>query len=381
MHKVLIITNDLEIGGIQKSLIDFLEYLVNQNLEIDLLVWQKDGILKNKIPKTVNIIEVKYAKTSKNITQEKNIKKKIQYFLNYLQFNFFSRIIKKPWLYFPKIEQHYDEVVSYSQNGYPRFYAIDRVSANKKYLWFHHGSYNLTNAEYILDKKYYPKFDKIVTVSLSNKKMLAKYFPEHKDKIKVVPNIINIKEIIKNSNVEVSDFPKMNGKYNFVTVSRFSKEKGIDLAIEIAAELKTEGLQFKWYFIGSGDTFLEIKKMINQRSLQDVCILLGEKENPYPYMKLADLYVQTSYVESQSITIYEALVLKKLIVTINLPALNEALQNGKLGVLCKPEKMDFVAEIKNILNDSAAKTRLNESVKKNLVSNESAYDAINQLFI
>jgi len=380
MQKILIINNDLDIGGIQKSLINFLEYLINRGHEIDLVLWQKDGVLREKIPPSVNVIERGYVNTWLNIVEEKNFLKKIELFAVYLKFNFYSRIIKKPWLFYPKIKQHYNTAISYSQNGYPRFYAIDCVSADKKYLWYHHGSYDFTGLIYELDKKYYGKFNRLVTVSQANKQMLIEHFSEYSDKFFVVPNIINVNEIIINSNQKVTDFSSANEIFNFVTVSRFSKEKGIDLAVEIATELKKQGLKFKWYFIGDGDTFLETKKLIKRRGIEDVCILLGSKENPYPYMKLADLYIQTSYIESQSITIYEALVLKKIIVTTNLPVLNDALQNGELGVLCNPETKCFVQKIKKILYDKSAQNKLAEAVKKYVVCNNNTYQAIDELF-
>lgn len=380
MQKILIINNDLDIGGIQKSLIDFLKYLVSRGHEIDLVLWKRDGVLLEKLPPSVQVIEREYATRWQNIREEKNIFSKMKLFVGYLKFNVYARIIKKPWLSYPKIKKHYNTAVSYSQNGYPRFYTIDKVSADKKYLWYHHGAYDSSGETYKLDKKYYGEFNRLVTVSTANKQMLLKYFPEYNDKFFVVPNIINVNEVILRSNKKVADFNKTDGIFNFVTVSRFSKEKGIDLAIEIATELKKQGLKFKWSFIGDGDTFLEIKRLIKQRNLEDVCILLGSKENPYPYMKFADLYIQTSYVESQSITIYEALVLKKIIVTTNLPALNDALKNGKLGVLCNPETTYFVEKIKNILYDKSAQNKLAEAVKQHVVCNDSAYKALDELF-
>jgi len=380
MHKILIVNNDLDIGGIQKSLIDFLKYLVGLGYEIDLVLWQKGGVLREKIPTSVTIIEREYVHTWKDVLKEKNLFKKVKLLAAYLGFNFYAKIIKKPWLFYAKMKQHYNIIIAYCQNGYPRFYAIDNVSGDKKYLWYHHGSYDKTGEHYKLDKKYFGKFNRLVTVSSANKQMLAEHFPEFKDKFFVVPNIINVNEIILNSKEKVSDFNKTDGIFNFVTVSRFSKEKGIDLAIEIAAQLKKEGVKFRWYFIGEGATFLEMKKMIKQKNLEDICLLLGSKENPYPYIKLADLFIQTSLVESQSITIYEALVLKKIIVATNLPALNEALHHGKLGVLCKPEATCFVEKIKNILFDTSVQNKIKEAVDKNIVCNDNTYKAIDELF-
>lgn len=379
MRKVLIITNDVEMGGIQKSLIDFLGYLSQKELEIDLLLWQNNGVLKNQIPSSVRIIEKKYSKTWIDIKKEENYWHKLLFSYQYFVFIFYSKVVNKPWRFFSKTKETYDVAIAYNQNGFPLFYAIDRVSANKKYLWYHHGSYESTREVYELDKKYYNTFDRLVTVSSANKEMLSTYFSALQNKISVIPNIINVEKIIHDSKVLLSDFLKIEGVYIFVTVSRFSKEKGIELALDIAEELKNRNLKFKWYFIGDGDLFNEIKQSVLERDLEEFCILLGMKTNPYPYIKMADLYLQTSFVESQSITIYEALVLKKMIITTNIPALNDALQNGTLGILCKPEKKSFAHEIFNLLNNPEAKRKLAIELENHVVSNDYAFEGIDEL--
>ena len=378
MHKILIITNDLHIGGIQKSLIDFLKFLVSLGHKIDLLIWE-EGILSSEIPASVQVIKLDYATTWKNIKKENDFRKKMIGLASHLKYKFYGKILRKPWQFFPRMTQHYNTVISYTQNGYPRFYAIDLVSADQKYLWYHHGSYDLSGSAYDLDKEYFKKFTKLITVSSSNKIMLERYFPEYIDRIQVIPNMINVDEIRQRSKEETQDFMKEEGVFSFVTVSRFSKEKGLDLAIDVATELVKQGLRFKWYFVGDGETFFESLKVLKERGLQEICIFLGTKTNPYPYVASADLYIQTSYVESQSITVIEALVLKKLIVTTDLPALREVLENGRLGVLCKPEVKAFAEKITNLLQDQTAQATIMAAVKVYTVSNEAAHRKINEL--
>lgn len=380
MSKIIIITNDLELGGIQKSLIDFLKYLTGSDqYEIDLVLWQKDGDLKEQLPLAVNVIQNEYIATWKKIAEANSSAAKLKLFGAYLKFSLYAKIVKKPWLYYPKVKKQYDIAIAYSQNGYPRFYTVDNVSATKKFLWYHHGSYDSTKREFELDQKYFEKYDKIITVSESNKKMLTEHFPQFENHFFVVPNLIASPEILLNSGQKVMDFKIEDGIFNFVTVSRFSKEKGIDLAIAVAKKLKKYGLKFRWYFIGQGETLDEITSEILKNQLENNCILLGSKKNPYPYMKGANLYIQTSYIESQSLTVYEALVLKKMIVATNLPALREALQDGELGILCEPNADDFVEKIIRILSDKNAQHLLEKAIEDHTVSNEKGYEAINEL--
>ena len=160
MSKIIIITNDLELGGIQKSLIDFLKYLTGSDqYEIDLVLWQKDGDLKEQLPLAVNVIQNEYIATWKKIAEANSSAAKLKLFGAYLKFSLYAKIVKKPWLYYPKVKKHYDIAIAYSQNGYPRFYTVDNVSATKKFLWYHHGSYDSTKREFELDQKYFEKYD------------------------------------------------------------------------------------------------------------------------------------------------------------------------------------------------------------------------------
>ncbi len=380
MGRILIVSNDMEIGGIQKSLIDFLKYLSgSKRYEIDLLMWQNDGVLRDQLPSKIKLLENHYPKTWREVLSEKIFTKKMKFFSQFVKFYFYNKLVGKPWLYYSKLKQKYDVVIAYSQNGYPRFFAIDNVSAKYKFLWYHHGSYNSTDRMCKLDKKYFGKFDKIVTVSEANKEMLFHHFPPFKNKLFVVPNIIDAEEIIEKANEKVEDFISEDGIVNFVTVSRFSKEKGIDLAVSTALELKRRGLKFRWYFIGDGETLPYIKKFIEDNNLQDDCCLLGSKKNPYPYMKLADLYIQTSFVESQSLTLYEALILNKFVIATNLPALREALQNEKLGVLCEPNSSDFAQKIEWVLQHHTVLKQGNNQNDKYEINNERSYRAIDEL--
>ena len=113
--------------------------------------------------------------------------------------------------------------------------------------------------------------------------------------------------------------------------------------------------------------------------LSDICIFLGAKSNPYSYMKQADFYIQTSFVEAHPITINEALVLKKIIIATNLNSVSAVLQNGKLGMLCEPNVDVFANSIEQLMYNDTLRKQLQEEVDKHTVSNEIACKKINEL--
>ena len=55
-EKVIFVINNLEIGGIQKALISYLE-TIQSIYEITLLCINKKGQLEDKIPKNIKVIE------------------------------------------------------------------------------------------------------------------------------------------------------------------------------------------------------------------------------------------------------------------------------------------------------------------------------------
>lgn len=381
MRKILILNNDLEIGGIQKSLVEFITYLVRSNeFSIDLLLWQKDGPLQKKLPQEVNVIFQDYPTTAHDILTAKKPAQKAALIFPYIKALYCNRILGKPWMFYEKLPAFYDIAVSYTHNGFPRFFTIDRVTAKQKFLWFHHGTYEYSNGQKSVDQKYYAQFNKIVAVSAANRMVLSSVFPALPTNMTTVPNIVNFGEINAKAAELITDMPTNTDHYIFVTVSRFSKEKGIDLAIEIASSVKKTGLNFKWYFVGDGPQYAEILRLAVEKNVMDVCIFLGSKENPYPYIKIADLYIQSSYVEGHPISIIEALALKKLIVSTDIPSIREVLKDGELGVLCKPEPEIFAREILKLLQDELKqKSRIN-AVENFNVNNNAAFKALNQLF-
>ena len=379
--KIVFLLNDMDVGGVQKSMISLLDYLIGQKyFEIDVVVWEGGGLLEHQIPQNVNIVYQEHPPLLKDISDIKNIRSIGKNLIKFLRFKYLSTFKNTPWKYFKPLGRHYDFAISYVHRGYPLYYTIDKVSADHKFLWFHHGVYEPTNEERKLDNIYFQKYKTIVPVSESNKAELTNNFDFDANKLKVISNLINIEEILLKSQEAIVDLPKSIIGYNFVTVSRISSEKGIDLAIDIAHKLKIRGLNFKWYFVGDGPIINQMLDKVKDLELIDFCVFLGAKYNPYPYMRMADLYIQPSYVEAHPITINEALVLKKLIVATNITSINHVLQDGYLGLVSERDADQFADNIENLLHNDDIRNTIIENVKKHSVSNDITCQKINDLF-
>ncbi len=327
--QILVACIGTELGGVEKSMIEFLRFLKTQDCEVDLIHWKKPGPLFEQIPNDVSILPRVSPMGVSDIKRQRSPLKICKELVWYLTLLFFKSI-GKPWNCFKKLNKHYDIAISYCQNGYSPYYIIDKVSADKKYLWYHHGSYEHEGKVKQQDEVYYQKYDKIVTVSHANVAMLENTFPSFIGKICCIHNLFN-EENIRAKAKEV--IPEIWGEgIKLCTVGRISPEKGQFFALDVAKYLRERGLKFTWVFVGDGSDYEKCLEKAKANNLNE-CIFVGGKSNPYPYMEQADFYVQPSFVESECITVRETKVLGKKVIASNISALCEALDNGKYGNL------------------------------------------------
>lgn len=345
-------------GGIEKSLIEFLKFLIQENHTVDLYLWRKPGILFSKIPSQVNHI------TEELYPGSLNFKKGIKRFIWYIKFRINS-ILKHPVKCFKEFPiKDYDIAISYCQNGFSPHYIIDKVQAKKKIMFYHHGSYEISGKSKIIDEQHYLKYDSFITVSNTNKIMLEKQFPSMKGRISVINNLCDEMNILKLSQIPC-DINRTEGNYIFCTVGRLSPEKGQTLAIEVARELKHLGLSFKWYFVGDGPDKEKCIQLVAKYELTSNCIFTGMLPNPYPYINGCDIYIQTSFVEADPVTIREAKILNKIIITSDIPALKEALYNYKRGIAVTSDPQVLANEISNEIKSRKLDSYVNKNTSPN----------------
>ncbi len=190
----------------------------------------------------------------------------------------------------------------------------------------------------------------------------------------VIANLIDGEGILQKAKQE-PDMP-LSDKLNIVTVGRLSEEKGPMLALRTAKILHEQGLEFTWYFVGNGPEYAKCQAFIEENGLTEICHLLGAKPNPYPWMNLADVYVQPSLVESEGLTLKEAKMLNKLIVTTDIPAIRESLSGGQFGVLCTTTAEALAEGINRILADKALCAFMKNNLKGQKETNKASEELI-----
>lgn len=378
---ILFIMSNLECGGAEKALISMLQVFDYSKYNVDLLLFNQKGIFLNKVPKEVNILEepfgYKYYDMSiKQAFVELLSKGKIKdafgrliSMVIYKTEKDSSRCGQKVWKYissmFGKLDKEYDVAVGYLE-GYPIYYCVDNVKADIK-IGFIHNDYEKLGLNPIGDRKYFSHLDKLVTVSSECLDVLNNIFPEYSNKIDIMHNIISSKVInkmaLENINIEKSNI-------TIVTVGRLNKQKGHDLAIEACKLLVDKGYDLKWYVIGEGTERNYLEELIRKYNLENRFVLLGIKENPYPYIKQADIYVQTSRFEGKSIAIDEAKILHKPIVVTNFTTVKDQIQNGINGLIVEMDSNSIYKGIERLIKNNTLKRKLVKNLAEEYLENE-----------
>ena len=243
--------------------------------------------------------------------------------------------------------------------------AFHRLNAAKRIVWMHNDTFD-TSFPF---PDYYQKADKIFCVSKTIKQhMLEKYPRLDAKKLDVFYNIIDTEDI-KAKAEQPCEIPMRHPA--LLSVGRLSWEKGFEMIPETAFLLRQRGHFFHWYIIGEGYKRRDIEPKIYEYQVEDYVSLLGAMDNPYPYFKNCDIFVQTSITEGYCITTAEAKVFCKPVVTTNLPVMYEQFVHQKNGLIA----FEITAEsIADEVGELLGSRELREQLSANLAEEGSEND-------
>lgn len=395
MREVLISSFDLEVGGVERSLISMLDNFDYENNHVDLMLYSHTGDFMNLLTDKVNLLKEnkKYATFRKGIGQvikEGNLLIGWSRIIARYKGNSNSRnkndiesvsqmqyMWKNSMPFLPKIDKEYDVAISYL---WPHYFIAEKVKAKKKIAWIH-TDYSTIETDIKEDLRIWNKFDYIMAVSEECKNSFLSKYPSLKDKVKVMENIISSNFIKMKSEEDISNDININDSFNIVSVGRLSYAKGIDNAVKSLRSLHDKGLKnIKWSVVGYGGDEGMIRNLIKENNLEDSFILLGKKTNPYPYMKSCDLYVQPSRYEGKAVTVTEAKILGKPILITNYHTARSQVTNGIDGYITELSVKGIADGIEKLYKDKELRDNLIRNCGKSNYDNNEQLNNLYKLF-
>jgi len=395
MKNVLIASFDMEVGGVERSLISMLENFDYKTYSVDLMLYRQQGDFLSLLPPQVNLLKeigeyTTFRKSIKEIFKEGQIIIGISRVLAKVNSDLKGKLarIEEPgyiqmqlmWRYalpfLPNFEKEYDVAISYL---WPHYFVANKVRAKKKISWIH-TDYSVIETDIKSDLEMWNKFDHILAVSEACKESFLNKYPELRNKVIVMENIVS-KEFIKKMAEENLEHSMFNDKqFKVVTVARLSHAKGIDNAVKALKILRDKGYtDICWYVVGYGGEEKVLRDLIKELNLTDHFILLGKQVNPYPFINHADLYVQPSRYEGKAVTVVEAQVLQKPVIITNYSTASSQVIDGVNGLIVELSEEGIANGIVNLYQDVRKRDEISFNCKLNEINNKTEMQVLYEL--
>lgn len=350
--KIIIVSHNLRIGGVERALIGLLNSFDYSRYEVDLFLFIHDGEFLSMIPKEVNLLPENKKYASMLMTTPENLKVglfstlllktiakfKAQRFVNknklantenMVYLNYSQREMLK--ILPPISDKEYNLAISFLT---PHYIAAQKLNAKKRIAWIH-TDYSIFEMDKEAEYNMWSAYDWIASVSDDCSKGFVKLFPKLESKLILIHNILNPDTIrmLADEFDPMTEMPTAKDELNLCSIGRFTTQKNFDNVPFIAKLLKEKGAKFKWFLIGYGGDEELINENIIKAGMEETVIMLGKKSNPYPYMKACDIYVQPSRWEGRAVSVTEAQILARLVVITDYPTASAQLNNGFDGLI------------------------------------------------
>ena len=397
MKRILIVSHAMELGGAERSLIGLLNVLDPKRYEIDLFLLRHEGELLEYIPEYVHVLPkvaayTVLARPMKDTLREGHFwltgvrlyakiqaaryNKKHQYKDSAVALEYSHKYIKR---YMPKINPtvEYDLAISFLT---PHYFVAEKVRAKKKIAWIH-TDYKKVQINIPSETVMWWKYDYIAAISVDVSISFLDVCPSLRSKLILIENILP-ERLIKRQAMELDvtkEMPVIKDGFRFLSIGRYCTAKNFDNVPAICSCLLKKGFKVKWYIIGFGGDEELIRQKIAAAKMEEYVILLGKKENPYPYIKACDLYVQPSRYEGKSVTVREAQMFAKPVVMTDYRTSGSQLEDGVDGVVVPMDNEGCADGIAKLLDDPKKMQSLSEACRRRDYSNQKEVEKLYEL--
>lgn len=394
--KILIVSHALELGGAERALIGLLGAIDPDKFEIDLFLLRHEGELMGMIPSHVNLLPeiptytvlarpmVQTIKEGHFLLTAARLAGKIAAGRYAKKHNHtdsgvsleYSHKFTCPLMPGIQPDMEYDLAISFLT---PHYFVAQKVRARKKIAWIH-TDYSKIQINERSELAMWSAYDHIVSISDAVTEGFLKVFPSLQSKMLLMKNILPVCLIEKQAEAFSVGTEITGDSIRLLSIGRFCTAKNFDNVPDICSRLVNMGLNVKWYLIGFGGDEELIRTKIRETGMENRVMILGKKDNPYPYVKACDLYVQPSRYEGHCVSVCEAQLLGKPVVITNYATSASQLENGVDGIVVPMDNDGCAKGIAELLQNPQKIKRLSDICKKRDYSNADEVNKVYELF-
>ena len=384
--KILIVNKSFELGGIQSSMVNMANEL-SQFYEVDLFIYNPEGVMRERLSDKVKVLDSSWrfkclGMSLSRVFKTGNLKMIFfrlfasvwsKLFSNRLPIDMAIRKQKKMIGYDLAIAYHQEQRRSSVVSGFVR--VVDRcVEASRKAAWLHFDSDTID-----LDSRYnnpfYQKMDRIVCVSRSLMENFARKYSELCDKMDYCYNFV-LYDAIKDKSLLEQDIPFPSDKFVCFSACRLTEEKAIVRAVNSIADVFKSHPDLVWYIAGDGVEREKIEAAIKENSLEGRIVLLGHKNNPYPYMRGADLMMNVSYHEAAPMIFLESRAIGTPVFATRTASADEFLCDGVDSFVCENSDKGIRERFAWLVDNRALIENAKRHLEEYESSNENSFSKI-----
>ena len=381
VKKILIVSQAMEIGGAEKARLGLLEAIDKKIFQVDLFLLRHTGELLKYIPDNITILPEKKEYAMLGIPLKETLREK-EYNIfwgrlkgnlranKYVRKNYFKDAAAVNDEYSHKYtvncmpmisDEEYDLAISFLA---PHYFVSKKVIAKEKMAWIH-TDYETVEIDVDSELGMWSEYDYIASISDKVTESFLKTFPSLHNKIILFENIMPVEYIRNLSDSEnvIEEMPQDESMI-LLSIGRFCTAKNFDNVPDICSKILNAGIKIKWYLIGYGPDEELIRNRIKELQMEDYVCILGKKENPYPYIKCCDIYIQPSRYEGKCVSVIEAQMLHKPVIITDYATAGSQLEDGVDGVVVPMNNTDCARKIVAVLRDKELQRQLVENTKK-----------------
>ena len=326
MKKVLFVIQSLHVGGAEREQITLANALANKGYNVTILMVTPLNDYKNELDSRIKLI---YKAPDRHIGNK----------IPYIRYKYYDDCMWELRATPEQLHRYYVGRKKYDvEIAFFHGLAVKIVAGSKnknalKLAWIHH---DLQRLAVVMPKDWdelrrlYHRYDKIVCVSEFAKNSFIETIGSDCS-VSTIYNLLPIAEIKEKAEQKPERTVK-RAALNLVLVARFNKTKGYGRLFRSIANLRKTGRFISLAYIGAGKR-APIDELIEELKAEDYISVIEGKDNPYPYIKNADLLVCASFTEGYNLTVAEALVLGIPVLSTDCEGPREILDNGKYGML------------------------------------------------